>query len=130
MTRKTAGIVVAFICIFQFILSSHVFVVYTMDASANSTTQFCTVKERYAYLENLTMPIIVFFTYTFLPSIIIIVCNTLILKKLWQRRKMKLSSKTDQAVFKIMPMLLLLSTVFVVSTFPPTIIFFLGESLL
>ena len=132
MTRRTAVIVMGASSVSLFILNTHVFVTYELNTFPHSNVVSCMVfKSAYKNLSLNIIPWIDLVLYSMLPSLIIVVCNTIIVITL-VRIKLKNSSSiqgetTLQKSFnRIIPMLLLVSTVFVFCTLP-LCIYHIGE---
>ncbi len=134
MTRKTACIVAASIVACIGVLHLHAFHIYgivVIDVSSNTTnvtTRECGYVNPGPYPVVSWMDMVV---YALVPSVIIICSNTGIIVTL--RRSGNLGSsqaagntEAQKSIHKIIPMLLMVSTTFVVSTIPLTI-YYIGE---
>ncbi len=126
MTKRTAYIVVAVICIFCWALHSHALFTYEMRTDPNSTEQYCTIQDRYAFLESDVLPWFELVFYASVPSFLIISGNIVIIFKVFESRRLRQQQGTeaDKNVYRIIPMLLLVSTVYVICSWPVTMVFF------
>ena len=132
MTRRTAVIVMSASSFFLLVLNTHVFVTYQLDTYPHSSAISCMVsKSAYKNLAVNIIPWVDLVLYSMLPSLIIVVCNITIVITL-VRIKWKNSSSVqgqttlEKSFNRIVPMLLLVSTVFVLCTLP-LCIFLIGE---
>ena len=130
MTRRTAWIVVTTLSGFFAVLNIHVFFMYDLQTASNSTEQVCVVMEKFGFWDSYVIAWAGMTLYTLLPSAIIIAGNITIVYKLHKSRKMKAfqegTTEVKKSISKIIPMLLVVSTVFVASTLPLGI-FYIGE---
>ena len=135
MTRRTAVIVMAASSVSLFVLNTHVFVTYQLDSSPHSRATLCMVsKAEYMHLAFNIIPWIDLVLYSMLPSLLIVVCNITIVITLvrikWKNSNSIQGETTLQKSFiRIIPMLLLVSTVFVLCTLP-LCIYLIGEQFL
>ena len=124
MTRRTAVAVVITLALLLFLLSSHVFITYRLETLPNSTTAVCVVsKPQYRYFAVNIHPWMDLALYTMLPSLIIVISNSVIVHSLAKSRMESVGSTEgvnalQNSFYKIVPMLLLVSTVFVLCTTP------------
>ena len=135
MTRKTAVIVMTASSVSLFIINIHVFVTYQIDISPHNHATSCMVsKPEYRNLAFNIIPWIDLVLYSMLPSLIIVVCNITIVIALvrikWKNSSSIQGETTLQKSFnRIIPMLLLVSSVFVLCTLP-LCIYLIGEQVL
>ena len=124
MTRRTAVAVVITLALLLFLLSSHVFMTYRLETLPNSTSPVCIVsKPQYRYFAINIHSWMDLTLYTMLPSLIIVICNSIIVYSLAKSRMKSVGStkggtELQKSFHKIVPMLLLVSTVFVLCTTP------------
>ena len=123
MTRRTAIAVVITLALVLFLLTSHVFITYRLETLPNSTSAVCMIsKPQYKYFALNIYPWMDLTLYTILPSSVIVICNSFIVHNLAKSRMKSLSTKggttLEKSFHKIVPMLLLVSTVFVLCTTP------------
>ena len=127
MTRKTAFIKTGSLCVILTLLSTHVFVTYKVP---NKNTEVCQPTE-IKYLSSI-VAVGDMLLYCIIPSLIIIPSNILIVLTLIRSKSVtKLTNNDHKArqklIRKVIPMLLVISTVFVVCTLPVNI-FLIGKS--
>ena len=124
MTRRTALVVVLTLAVLLFLVNIHVFITYQLDIIKDTHQVLCRVSSaKFQYFALNIFPWIDLTLYGLLPSAIIVICNVLIVYNLSKSKKEsigKLAGKTvlQKSYNKIVPMLLLVSTVFVISTLP------------
>ncbi len=118
MTRRIAGTVVLVLVILFTAMSANAFFTYELRAPHNDTSQLCLVSEKYLFLDQVVYPWIELLFYTLIASVVIIICNVLIIHTLCRRKKIGSSSSAHNEVHKIAPMLVLVSTTFVACSFP------------
>ncbi len=130
MTKRIARIVVGVICVFFAVYNSHVFVTFKIDRSGD--TPSCVVDEKYLVWDSQYLPYLTQLTYSFVPSSVIISCNLVIGWNLYKRKNARNIQRTnvdrDRSIYKIVPMLLVVSTVFVGTTLPYAI-YYISEYL-
>ena len=135
MTRRTAVMVIAASSVSFLILNTHVFVTYQINTSPHNHATSCMVsKAEYIHLAFNIIPWIDLVLYSMLPSLIIVVCNISIVIALvrikWKNSSSIQGETTLQKSFnRIIPMLLLVSSVFVLCTLP-LCIYLIGEQVL
>ncbi len=128
MTTKAAVIVVISVCIVFGIVNTHVFIMFTLHT--DGFTSVCIPRDHYFNLESVIVPWLDITLYTLLPSSLVIIINIVILYKIKKSTSMGLAqegtTQAQKSLYRIVPMLLLVSTVFVVCTLPAGI-FFIGK---
>ena len=122
MTKKSAVIIEGFLCVLFATFNIHVFfIVGTMETAQNIS--ICT------HLNNswsLLVPWFDLFLYAVSPSVLIISFNIIILVKLCRRKNIGTNTTVQRSIYKIVPMTMLVSTVFVISTMP-ICLFYIGK---
>ena len=122
MTRKTASVIVLVICL---IFHVHVFVTYELATPENSTNRFCAVaNNKYRAIAPWTQIIL----FSLLPCLIISICNIMIVYFLIKNAKLNITNTQEdtvlqKSIYKIVPMVLMVITVFVTCTLPASIYF-------
>ena len=121
MTRRTAYTVMIIASLTLAVINLHVFVMHHLGTLPGKLVA-CKVDEtKYQFWGLNVIPWIDLVLYAILPSFIILICNAVIVCAL-MRSKKKALGKGDTSVQKsfnkIIPMLLLVSTVFVVCSLP------------
>ena len=132
MTRRSAWITVTALCAGFGLLNIHVFIMYGIETNPNSTVTRCTIMNSNIYWGEVIIPWIDLVLYTVMPSVIIIACNVGIVSTLVRSRVRKHGgvqgdTTVQKSISKIIPMLLVVSTVFVLSTLPIAIFYAVGE---
>ena len=124
MTKRLACIVMITSAVLLAIINSPVFIMYEFVTLPKSDKRFCMADiTRYKTYAFNVMPWIDLTLYTILPSFIIVNSNIVIVYTLSRNRmKSQVTAKGETALQKsfnkIIPMLLLVSTTYVVCTFP------------
>ncbi len=119
MTRKRAWIVVCSLFAFFALYKSYILFMFELQTSPIDGSKICTMPTKYSLWDSKIFPVLNIVLYAILPSCIVIASNIIIVYKLYGRKKISQESTGDQnSVYKILPMLLVVSTVFVVCTLP------------
>ena len=121
MTRKLATNVLITVGCIVGLLTTHIFVWYRVPDNANKTCTITRTPQIVNSIKVISWMDIVF--YSILPSLIIICGNSIIVLTLIRSRNMstigvKGDTSLQKSFNKIIPMLLLVSTVFVLCTLP------------
>ena len=123
MTRRTAWITVIIISSLSACINVPTFFMNELRTPENSTVTICTIVQHkyqtYIYLG----PYIYMVLYSLMPSMIIATCNVIIIYSLIKRRNMATTNThgdttLQKAIYKIIPMVLLVSIVFIMCTMP------------
>ena len=132
LRRKTAWIIVFTLGLILGIGNIHVFFMYELYSPSNSTDTYCAVvSSEYHFAASILIPWIDITVFTIIPSTLIISGNTVIIYNLvkagLRRTDMtQTNSSAKQSYYKILPMLLLVSTFFVTTTIP-ICVYFVGK---
>ena len=121
MTRRTAYTVMIIASLTLAVVNVHVFLMHHLGRLPGRPVA-CKVDEtKYQFWGLNVIPWIDLILYAILPSVIIVICNAAIVYAL-MRNKKKVLGKGDtsaqKSINKIIPMLLLVSTVFVICSLP------------
>ena len=132
MRRRSALVVVLVMSVVFALLNIHVFFVYEMVPSDDSTTSTqCVVKAKHVFMDGHITPWIDMALFALLPSLVICIGNLIIVYRLCQSRKIGAlqsgNTEVQKSIYRIIPMLLLVTTVFVVCTIPLGV-FYVGKS--
>ena len=125
LTRRTAWATVGIFATIFALLNTHVFTaeMATVSTSNDTTARMCVVKEEHAHTISNFVVWFDMTMYTILPSLLIVFFNSVTMcslaKALTRRKKMTTKRTPDHA--QIAPMLVLVSTFFVVTTLPISI---------